>query len=132
MIICKHANEYRIIYESVCLRDLYNELEELAWDYVNKLQVIPRIFYRKSTSHKWGKVPLGYFLVAGPNKVTVYNKLFRYGILYNSTIIEKKISFILIKPKKITIAEMPDDYEEYRPIEELHKELLGHFEVPGE
>ena len=128
MIICKHNNEYKIISESECIRTLYDELEAFAWTYVNKLQIVHQKFYRKSKSHKWGNVPMGYFAVMSPQKITIYRKSQLSGIIYNSLKVEKIISFIMIKPRKKIIAELPEqDPRECYPteIEKVHEELLS-------
>lgn len=109
MIICKQ-NDYNIIYRSCCIRDLYNTIETLASDYIDRLQIVPKIFYKKSLSSRWGKAPEGYFLVSRPSKITIYKKSILKGVLYNSTVVSKVISFILIKPIKCIFT--PEDYTE--------------------
>lgn len=101
MIIAKEKGNTKIICKSKCIRFLRHELEQLAFDYSNKYQVIPFEFYEKSKSRNWGKVPLGIFMIYKPNKITVYRKSIRGGWLYNSIHIEKLCVFSLIEPEKI-------------------------------
>ena len=99
MILAKKVN-YEIIFKSNSTRELFDKLESVAWEFVEKLAVIPKYFYKKSLSHKWGKVPMGYFLTHNGNRVTIFKKELRTGYVYNTCGVTKIISFLLILPKK--------------------------------
>ena len=90
----------RILYESKCLRDLFNMLEDIAFDYVNKYEVIERKFYPKSTSKKYGKCKYGYFIIKSNDKLTIMKKSLSVGWVSNSDKIEKIITFFILRPYK--------------------------------
>lgn len=100
MIIANKGKKYEVVYKSACVRELQDMLENLTWDYVLEREVIEKKYYKKSVSGKWGKVPLGFFVVAQFDKLTIYRKFIKYGIFYNSVCIEKAISFLLVAPEK--------------------------------
>lgn len=100
MIISVQNNNYKIIYQSPCIRHLQDELECVSWDFVLKHSVIEKKFYKKSSSRKWGKVPYGFFMVSKQNKITIYRKVKNAGYIYNTDSVHKVISFILILPEK--------------------------------
>lgn len=111
MIVANENKNYRVIAKSENIRELREEIENLVWDYVFKHSIIEKKYFKKSRSHKWGNVPYGYFVVSQNNKLTVYNKFVRTGILYNSTIVEKAISLVLIEPEKKQFTPLIKDSE---------------------
>jgi hypothetical protein len=142
MIIAKEIKgklgSYKIIEKNNCVRYLINEIENLTFDYVNKFQVIERKFQKKSLSGKYGNMDYGFFVVKGNDKLTVYNKFLDRGIIYNSTIVKKIITFIIVRPRKIETSlhsstsrereEKEEEEEEEIPdkgelFKDIHKEI---------
>ena len=113
MIISKINNELKIICNNSNISFLINKLENIAYDYVSKFEIIPFEFYKKSKSRKWGKVPDGYFMVSDKNKINIYQKNYIYGWIYGAINIRKVATFYLIKPEKV-----------FRPIEYITKNIM--------
>jgi len=114
MIIAKYNKGYKVIYESKCIRELWRKLEEMAIDYLLKLEVQDEKYFKKSKSRGWTSHPYGYFLVKGQDKLNIYHKYISKGYIYNSTVIEKLITFILVRPQKETEFIYLDDSEDYK------------------
>lgn len=135
MIVVKHNKENIILDSSNDIRYLRYRLEELAYAYVNELQVVDFNFYPKSKSKKYGKCPYGYFMIADGEKITIYNKEKINGWVYNSYRVNKICTFTLIKPiKKIFDNQEEEDIEiDYRIKKRffngVHQELLEKLNV---
>lgn len=100
MIICKIGDEYKKIHETLSTNELAYKLEEIAYEFVKNLAVIPEKYYKKSLSRKWGKVPLGIFMVRSRNKISVYDKQIFTGYIYSTFHTKKLITFIAIKSRR--------------------------------
>jgi len=100
MIICKIGDEFKKIHETNSINELNYSLEELAYEFVKNLAVIPEVYYKKSVSKKWGKVPLGIFMIRSRNKICVYDKKILTGYVYSSYYVKKLITFIAIRSRR--------------------------------
>lgn len=99
MIVSREPNEsFKIIYKSNNIKELHRALEEICFNYLNQFQVSDEKYYR-SKSKQYGKCPEGYFVIAGRNKLTIFNKRKNLGYFINSYIADKVITFILINPE---------------------------------
>jgi hypothetical protein len=98
MITTKISGRNKIIFKSEDVRELMRKLEELAHTYLCTLQVQDEKYYKKSESKRWGKVPAGYFMVSKYDKIIIYHKYISLGYIYNSTVVDKIISYSLIRP----------------------------------
>jgi hypothetical protein len=100
MIVAKkNLDKNIIVYQSDNIKELQRKLEEICFEYLQKLQISPEIYYR-SRSKKYGKCPYGYFVIPQHNKLTIYYKNLNKGYIYNSDNVCKIISFLLIEPQK--------------------------------
>lgn len=90
MLVVKHDLKYKIVYESNNLKELQHKLEELSYEYVCQYEKIPFEFNEK----------YGYYMVHKPNKIQIFKKTKNRGWAYDSDVIQKIISFLLIEPKR--------------------------------
>lgn len=100
MIIVKIGDEYKKVFETNSLNELNYSLEELSYEFVKTMAIIPEVYYKKSLSKKWGKVPLGIFMIRSRNKISIYEKSLLTGYIYSTYHTKKLISFILIKSRR--------------------------------
>ena len=98
MLTTKIKGRSKVILKCDNLRELQRKLEEFAYTFLCSLEVGDEKYYKKSESRRWGKVPCGYFMVSKYDKIIIYKKSIYNGYIYNSTVIDKIISFSIFRP----------------------------------
>lgn len=88
----------QLSYKSYSLRNVLEELEMQAIDFVNHYEGRDRqhTFHKKSLTGRYSRQPLGYFIVKTNGKYpkfTVHLKTIKPGIIYNETKVTKIVSF---------------------------------------
>jgi len=129
MIIAKKDRKYKVIYENNNLRELLRHIEEIAFDFLLSNEVQDEKYFKKSKSGYYKSHKMGYFMVAGYDKITIYNKYIDKGYLYNSIEVKKIITYILIRPIRRLPAvyyenEWESDLYKSQYFADVHKELL--------
>lgn len=129
MIIAKHNKKYEIIYKNSNLRELLRMLEEIAFEFVLKREVQPERYFKKTKSGFYKTHKMGYFAVAGWDKITVFEKYIEKGYIYNSgPKVRKIITYILVRPditRNIFLSEWSEDkyLEKITFFQFVHEEL---------
>lgn len=131
MIIVKKNKKYKVFYKNDNLRELQRRLEEFAFEHILTYEVQPERYFKKSKSGYYKTHKFGYFMVAGCDKITIYNKHISNGYLYNSTVVDKIATYILIRPKQrknLAPIEVEDFNQKIDYFESVHKELINAFD----
>lgn len=130
MIIAKRDRRYKILIKCDNTMELFRKLEETAYEFILSLEVQPERYFKKSKSGYYKTHKFGYFMVSSWDKITIFRKYISTGVFYNSTVVDKIVTYFLIRPKPEPQPRVSDENVNENMLmkveyfEDIHREIL--------